>query len=181
MKVRQIAEGRPGAYQVAAEVRKAVQRGAVHLLVIAQAQELVRGLAARDKVKEAQAIYNFANRAIRYTDDPLGNDNYSYVDTLVHPPEVIEDYINSGGLPVAGDCVTQSALVVSLAKALRIPARIKIIGDEGGFFHVFPELLINGQWVAADVTATTATNEAIRKAARLGFKVDTGRELTFGM
>lgn len=176
MTTRTIAEGRAGAYQVAHEIRKAVRRGALHPLVRERAESLRRP----SDLQTAQAIYDYVDRAIEYVNDPPPppDSPYSYIDTLIHPPEVIEDY-EIYKTPVEADCVTQSTLVASLAKALRIPARIKVLGNRDRFFHVFPELLINGRWVAADVTAKTAVSEAIRKAARLGFKANAIRELVF--
>ena len=146
------------------EIIKTIRKDASHPLVIAQRDALVRDLPPRDQVAEARAIYNLANSIIRYTEDP------SDADTFKTPVFVLREYHNASR-KTAGDCVTQTALVGTLARSLNIPVRLRIIGDSTQeFFHVHPELYLRGRWIAADVTATTAKSGAIRRRAGLGYR-----------
>ena len=154
---------------------KAIRGDAGDSLVIAQRDKLVRSLPPRDKRAEAQAIYNLANHVIRYTEDPPN------IDTMKTAPFVIERF-HRHGEKTAGDCVTQSVLVGTLARSLNIPVRLRLIGEDSrNFYHVHPELFINRHWVAADVTATTAENAAIRRRAGLGFRASARAERIYNV
>ena len=145
-------------------MRKKIIAGSTHPLVLALRNSLVRSLPPHDKTAEARAIYDFAAKAIRYTDDPPGHD------TIQSAQWVIGEHLE--GRKASADCATQSVLVGALARSLDIPVRLVTIGDRKptrGFFHVYPELWIDGYWTPADVTAATAADDRTRAAARLGY------------
>jgi len=156
--------------QALVEIVRQIRRGGQDPVVRAQAEELVRDLPENNKRREAQAIYNYALEAIRYTDDPFG------VDTLKPASEVVAEYEVSGR-PVPADCASQTVLVGSLARALRIPVRLRVLGDETGFYHIHPELKIHGRWLSADVTAESASSPKIRSQAGLGFRAPAAVEI----
>jgi len=140
-----------------------IRRGAADPVVIAQRDALVRGLRERDQGAEARAIYEFARKAVRYTEDP------PTVDTIKSARFVIENF--NRGMRTAADCATQTVLIGTLARSLNIPVRIRIIGDQPrAFYHVHPELFYGGRWNALDVTAETALQPSIKRRARLGYK-----------
>lgn len=143
--------------------------------MIAQRDALVRNLPARNQLAEAKAIYRLANNIIRYTEDPPN------ADTLKTAPFVLRQW-HGMREKTAADCVTQTVLVGTLARSLNIPVRVRMIGNSNGdFYHVHPELFIDGRWVAADVTATTAKSRAIRKRAGLGYRHPADAERLFNV
>lgn len=88
---------------------------------------------------DAHAIYNFVRSCIRYTKDPIG------VETVQDPETTIKVR--------HGDCDDHSALIAGMAMSIGIPARLKVIGiDRDSFSHIFAELLVDGEWIAADTT-----------------------------
>lgn len=161
-------KGRAGTRKELKELRRAIRKDSSTPLLVRAARMIVQGVPSldsqgrRNKAGEAQAIYDFADRAIRYTEDENGNG------TLVWPREVVETY--DRGARTSADCVTQTALVAALGKTLNFPVRLRVIGEDGQFGHVHPELMIYGEWKAADVTATTAENSKIRELAELGYE-----------
>jgi len=125
---------------------------------------LVRNLPAGDKTAEARAIYNFAERAIRYTENPPNFDSVKSAEWI------ISEYLEGRRTPA--NCTTQTALVGALARSLNIPVRLKVIGDLSPtrrFLHVYPELQLNGKWTPADVTAATSGLRYFMDRAGLGF------------
>lgn len=93
----------------------------------------------RDSLAAAKAIYRYVHNKVRYVPDPVG------LETIQQPEITL-------GLK-AGDCDDHSALVGALAHSLGMPARFRVIGhDPENFCHIYPELLVNGKWVAADTT-----------------------------
>lgn len=163
-----------------AVVQKAVRlilEGTSHPLVIAQRDALVANLPPRDKWAEARAIYDLAEEVIRYTDDPLPDDVYEFIDTIKSADWVLQQY-HAAGMRTAADCVTQTILVGALARSLGTPVRLRVIGERLPlrYFHVHPELGLSGQWVAADVTATTASDAKTRAVAQLGYRAPAGIE-----
>lgn len=97
-------------------------------------------ISGRDKWNIAAAIHRFVKSRVRYVNDPIS------VETVQQP----EITLRLG----AGDCDDQAALVAGLARAVGIPARFAVIGQNPDQFkHIFTELQINGKWVAADTTS----------------------------
>lgn len=165
-RVERLPRGVAGTGVTVRKVINTILRTEQHPIVYAQARELVRTFPPRDKRAEVQGIYNLVRRVIRYTDDPL------WADSLVEPQFILERW-HIERRPVAADCVSQTILVAVLARNLGIPVRLRVIGERWprrSFYHIHPELHVDGRWVAADVTATTASSRKIRQAARLGFR-----------
>lgn len=97
-------------------------------------------ISGRDKHGIGSAIHRFVKSRIKYVNDPVS------VETVQQP----EITLKLG----AGDCDDQAALVAALARALGVPARFVVIGaDRNSFRHIFPELLVDGNWLNADTTS----------------------------
>lgn len=145
-------------------MRKLIRKESGDPVVLAWRTKLVRNLPDRNKRKEAQAIYNLARRAIRYTDDPPGTQT---LNSAVWTLNELEQ-----GRRTAANCVSQTMLISTLARSLRIPVRLRVLGDlkPRGYYHVHPELWINSKWKSLDVTAHSARDKFIRKMAQMGFK-----------
>lgn len=94
----------------------------------------------RDRFGIGRAIHHFVKSRVRYVNDPVA------VETVQQP----EITLKLG----AGDCDDHAALVAALARSLGIDARFAVIGvDRDSFRHIFPELLIDGNWLNADTTS----------------------------
>ena len=153
-----------GADQTVGEIRRKIIGGATCPPVQAIRDSLVRNLPAGDKKAEARAIFDFVDRAIRYTDNPPN------FDSVKSAGWVVEEYLEGRRTPA--NCTTQTVLVGALARSLNIPVRLKVIGDTSPtrrLWHIYPELKLNGKWTAADVTAATSGKEYFMQRAGLGF------------
>ncbi len=156
--------GMTGTHMTVAEAKRKIRAGARHRLVQAMRDELVRNLPEHDKRAEAQAIYDFACKAIRYTDD-------GETESVKSPQFVIQEYIEGRRTPA--DCVTETILIGALARSLRIPVRIRMTGGRRprpNFKHVHVELFIDGKWTALDTTAAKAESMTVRNRAGLGYR-----------
>jgi len=172
--------GLSGTHVSAARVVETIKRTEQLPVVFSMASDIARRIPSldsqgrRNHEAEARAIYRFVERAIRYTDHPL------YANAVFIEPQFIIDRWEREGLPVAADCIYQTMLVAVLARNMGIPARARVIGESPrDFYHIHPELFINGEWKAADVTAATATDRKIREAAQLGFRPGAGLEVIY--
>lgn len=165
-----------GTDQTAGEIRRKIVRGAVSLPVQAMRDHLVRNLPANDKKAEARAIFDFAEKAIRYTDNPPN------FDSVKGAGFVISEYLEGRRTPA--NCTTQTALVGALARSLNIPVRLKVIGDLSParrFGHVYPELQLNGKWTPADVTAATSGLEYFMARSGLGYSAGADMVKTYSV
>jgi len=96
-----------------------------------------------NKSAEAKAIFDWTVKNIRYVQDPV------HIEFIMSPAKLIE--VGSG------DCDDLSITVASMAEAVGIPARfvaVKTMARDGyspRFNHVYPELYLDGRWVAHDI------------------------------
>jgi hypothetical protein len=144
--------GEAGTAQTIRLMRQLVDSALSDSSFIRQAKDIVRGVPAYDEMGEVQAVYNWIQRNIRFTKDPLTKE------TLYPPQELLK--IRSG------DCDDISMLLGAMLLALGYPARLVTIAanasDPNEFSHVYVEAEIppgSGNWVAAD---------AARYGARFG-------------
>jgi hypothetical protein len=117
-----------------------------------------------DFAGEARAIYNSVLRNMRFTRDIRGKE------TLHSARELIRLRM--------GDCDDYTILMCSLLESVGMATQIKTVAnderDPQTFTHVFPEVRINGQWVAVDAARR---QPAFGKAPRLSYRTrvwDTG-------
>jgi hypothetical protein len=101
------------------------------------ARDIVQSVPAFDDLAEANALYEWVRRNIRFTKDPVNKE------TLYPPAELLKIR--------AGDCDDISMLLGTLLMAIGYPARLMTVaagGDE--FSHVYVEANINGEWIPLD-------------------------------
>lgn len=139
--LREIPGGLAGTDETVRQIGEHVQNDLKRLAVRLTASRLIQsaGVQSKDHLGEARAIYGWIARNIRYQKDPIGIE-------MVQSPEVTLRLRY-------GDCDDHVALVVAMALSVGIPARFRVIGySQDNLVHIFPELLIDGKWIAADTT-----------------------------
>lgn len=96
------------------------------------------GVAQRDVLNEARAIYFFVRDRIRFRRDVVD------VETLSYPTLTLANR--------AGDCDDQVVLLNSLLESVGIPTRMVAISQvpERQFTHVYSQALVKGRWFAMD-------------------------------
>lgn len=137
-----IDQGERGTDQTVAElidlVKESESRPHVRVLAINVLREAdVPGM---DEPATARALFDWVRGHVRFYSDPLE------VET-VQAPEVTAFDLR------AGDCDDHSALMAALARSVGIEARFVVIGDSPSrFSHIYPEVRIDGRWIAVDTT-----------------------------
>jgi hypothetical protein len=104
-----------------------------------QATQILGSVSGKDHVGEARALFEWVRRHVRYQKDPVG------IETVQSPVVTLRLR--------AGDCDDHAALLASLAIAVGIPARFRVLGASAdNFIHIVPELYAGGRWWWADTT-----------------------------
>lgn len=103
------------------------------------ALKLVAGLAQKDYLGEARRVHKFVRDHMRYVKDIRGVETLHTVDRLL--------------TQMQGDCDDKTVLFCALAESIGHPTKLVAIGTTPGrYHHVYPEILINGRWLAAETT-----------------------------
>ena len=85
-------------------------------------------------------VYNYV-RDLPYHEDPRG------LETVSRPV-----YTLSGEWQGPRDCDDKTVIILAAAKKFGIPARAIVCGEGSAPHHVYPELLLSGQWIPFDAT-----------------------------
>jgi transglutaminase-like putative cysteine protease len=148
-------------------MKKIIHESAPNLYVRKWAEKLVSGIQPRDERGEAEAIFDFVQRSLRYARDPRGTE-------FVQTPLLLLTEIEQGKTPSA-DCDDYTTLGLSLLRALGFPVVIRVTGyrPDGTFSHVYGMVNINGVWTAFDAVRRDKDLgwEAPNKARRMDVKV----------
>lgn len=134
----QLASGAKGTAQTLALMAALVRHGKQQPEVRAQAQALVADLLQKDYRAEAERIHNFVRDEVRYTKDVRG------IETLHTAPQLLRQR--------QGDCDDKTVLAASLLEAIGHKTRLVAVGAGGVYRHVYPEVLIRGEWIAVETT-----------------------------
>ena len=139
-----LAPGDLGIAQTILTMQQLINDAAQHPAVRAAAVAIVRQsrVEARDHRGELEAVFNWAKRNIRFTDDPYGKE------MLAHPLHTLETR--------GGDCddyvVTMGGLLRSLGRQVRIVTIRADRREPGRQSHVFLQAKADGQWISLDPT-----------------------------
>jgi hypothetical protein len=164
--VLQIPGGDAGTAATIAAMRRLIEEGKKDPVVRELAIDILRRarIKAYDFAGEARAIYNSVLRNMRFTRDVRGKE------TLHSARELVRLRM--------GDCDDFTILMCSLLESVGLATQIKTVAnderDPQTFTHVFPEVRINGKWVAADAARR---HPAFGKAPRVSYRTriwDTG-------
>jgi hypothetical protein len=163
---RTIPGGDAGTAATIAAMRQLIDEGKKDPVVYELGRSILRSARIRqfDFAGEARAIYDAVRKHMRFTRDIRGKE------TLHSARELIR--------LAMGDCDDYTVLMCSLMESVGLQTRIKTVAnderDPQTFTHVFPEVLLNGQWVAVDAARRSP---AFGKAPRQSFRTrvwDTG-------
>jgi len=135
-----LADGDSGAQSSIEDMRALVDGGLKDPRVYTLARRIVQGVPAYDDAAEARALYDWVKARIRFVKGTAGKQSLqSPVATLALQ---------------AGQCTDFSTLLAALAMSIGYPARLVTVATDDAapdqFTHIFPEIEINGAWVAAD-------------------------------
>jgi hypothetical protein len=135
--------GEPGTAQTIALMRQLVDAALADPAFVRQAIDIVRSVPAYDDFGEAQALYNWVKRNIRFTKDPLTKEK------LYPPQELLKIR--------AGDCDDISMLLGAFLMAVGYNARLVTVSanrqQPNDFSHVYVEAEVppgTGNWIAVD-------------------------------
>jgi hypothetical protein len=141
--------GEPGTKQTISLMRKLVDQAVSDAQFVRFAIDLVRGVLPYNDIGEANAVYEWVKRNIRYTKDPVTKEK------LYPPQELLKIR--------AGDCDDISMLLGALMIALGYPARLATIAADANqpneFSHVYLEAEVppgSGQWIPMDAARVDA-------------------------
>jgi Transglutaminase-like superfamily len=129
--------GDAGVEQTINEMRGLVDEALRDPQINRLARDIVRSAPAFDDLAEANALYEWVRRNIRFTKDPVNKE------TLYPPAELLKIR--------AGDCDDISMLLATLLMSVGYEARLMTVAASGDeFSHVYVEANINGQWIPLD-------------------------------
>lgn len=134
--------GDAGVEQTIALMRKLVDDALRDPSIVRLATDIVRSTPAFDDFAEANALYEWVRRNIRFTKDPVNKEK------LYPPAELLKIR--------AGDCDDISMLLSTLLMAVGYPARLMTVATPSSpdqFSHVYVEAEIpagSGHWLAVD-------------------------------
>jgi hypothetical protein len=161
-----IPEGDAGTAATIAAMRSLIDEGKKDPVVYELARSILRKarVAAFDLAGEARAIYEAVRRNLRFTRDIRGKE------TLHSARELVRLRM--------GDCDDYTILMCALLESVGLRTHIVTVAnddrDPQTFTHVFPEVFVNGRWVAVDAARK---KPAFGKAPRQSFRTrwwDTG-------
>jgi transglutaminase-like putative cysteine protease len=137
--LRGIPAGPAGTRATLQQMVKMVRESAASLPIRVLAVKLTDGCAQKETRCEAQSLQEFVRDEIRYVRDPR------FLEALQYPEITLQIK--------AGDCDDKSMMLAALWQAVGGKSRFVAVGFRPGHFaHVYPELLIDGEWIAAETT-----------------------------
>jgi len=141
--------GRPAIDRTVSHMRKVVEGCRKDPFIIQVARQVMTsyGVPRDDSEAEVAAIYDFLNRHVRYTKDPVD------VELLQDP------YVTLS--MKTGDCDDISILGACLAEAIGLQARFSLFSTPGSRIpsHIYAEIKTRSGWIAVD----TVLNRGVGK------------------
>lgn len=137
-----LAGGDAGVQQTIRAMRRLIEQGKKDPLIHELAAQILQraGVAAFDWRGEVQAIGEAVGRNVRFTRDVTGKE------TLHAARDIVRLRI--------GDCDDFTILICSLLETIGCRTRIVTVSnhpeDPGQFSHVYPEALVQGEWIPVD-------------------------------
>ena len=126
-------------------MKRAIEQGSKDPRVRDWATHIIRGVAAKDEMSEAGAIYYFVQQHTHYVKDPTGTE-------MLQSPAVAFAAWQSGQLPFL-DCDDYVILSLSLMRSIGIPVRMRAASyaADKALGHVYGLAYINNQWMPMDL------------------------------
>jgi hypothetical protein len=144
-----LGDGDPGIVQTLAAMRAAMVDATRDPLVIDTARQIVAASgsqAGHDVRRSMDALFRWLASRYRFVRDPLD------VEWLTVPRAMLDDIAARGS--VAEDCESAATLLASLAEAVGIPTRFRVVGQPGSadYSHVYLEAFTGRAWTPYDLT-----------------------------
>ena len=139
-----VPKGRRGTLETARLIARMIRSGAKDFYVRQKAIEIFRAMRApaKDRLAEADALFRWVQRNIRYTRDIFRVE-------LLHTPRRMLELR-------AGDCDDMTILLGSMLLSTGHPVRLALTGFRAQrphvYTHIYPEVQVNGCWIACDAT-----------------------------
>lgn len=164
-----VKEGDRGVDEKLRIIRKLIDQGRESSIIRGKATEILRsaGVPSHRPGQEVNAIFDWVQKNIRYTRDPV---DVEYIQT---PQHLLKTR--------TGDCDCMTALIGSLVESIGYPVDLKVIQKAGrpGFHHIYPVAQVGRQAVALDASVPFPlgyeTPGIIRK------KINRGRPMLSGI
>jgi hypothetical protein len=129
-------------------MRQFIYQGVRDVNVNRAAVAIVHSVPAHRPALEAKAIYDWVRKNIRFTPD------ISSAETLRPAAEILQ--IRAGDC----DCIN-GVLLPTLFSSVGLESRLVTVAADDSrpeiFSHIYPEVLVNGQWIPADAAAEYAS------------------------
>jgi hypothetical protein len=143
-----IPKGYLGTRKTLEHIQRLIREGAKDFYVRQKAIDilLARGIRPKDYLGEVKALFEWVQRNVRYTKDPLS------VETLHSARRMLELR--------AGDCDDMTILLGAMLEAIGHPIRLVIVGPDPRrprfFSHIYQEVNYKGRWIPLDPTVPHA-------------------------
>jgi transglutaminase-like putative cysteine protease len=139
-----IPKGYPGTARTVEHIANLIRSGCKDFYVRQKAIDILieRGVRPKDYLGEIKALFQFVQRRVRYTKDPLRVE-------VLHAARRMLDLR-------AGDCDDMAILLGSMLEAIGHPVRLVITGPDPLrpylFTHIYLEVFHHGRWLPLDAT-----------------------------
>jgi len=142
-------------------MRAGIRREAADPRIRALAADATRGCGPLDVECRARGIVGFVRRVMQYTPDPVGVEAVALASS--HAANVL-----SRGY-TWGDCDDATVFIGTLARSVGVSVRIVVASfrPTRQLHHVFPELLVAGQWADADIFRSERFEGVASRIARV--------------
>jgi len=141
--IQEIPSGLRGTTATIAAMRKQAITGALNLDVRNLAESIIRGVPNKDYQAEADAIFQWVKKNVRYTRDPL------YAERVATPYHTL---LVSG----QGDCDDSSTAIAALAVSVGLPVEFVTVAADpkrpNSFSHIYARIKVEDAWMGADAT-----------------------------
>ncbi len=139
-----VPKGKDGTLTTARIIARMIRDGAKDFYVRQRAIHIFRmyRVPAKDRFGEVSSLFDWVRRNIRYTRDIFRVE-------LLHTPRRMLEL-------KAGDCDDMTILLGSMLMSTGHPVRLALVGFRPHrphvYSHIYPEVLMNGRWLALDAT-----------------------------
>jgi transglutaminase-like putative cysteine protease len=139
-----IPKGYPGTARTVEHIANLIRFGSKDFYVRQKAIDILieRGVRPKDYLGEINALFQFVQRGVRYTKDPLRVE-------VLHTARRMLDLR-------AGDCDDMAILLGAMLEAIGHPVRLVITGPDPLrprlFTHIYLEVFHQGRWIPLDPT-----------------------------
>jgi len=144
IRIVRVPKGPRGTMASAGLIAELIRDGARDFYVRQKAIEIFREAAAapKDRWAEVCALFNWVRNNIRYTRDIFRTE-------LLHTARRMLEL-------QAGDCDDMTILLSAMLISTGHPVRLALTGFRAkkphGYSHIYPEVYVNGKWIALDAT-----------------------------